>query len=235
MTEHEKLLEKIKKCLALSSSSNPHEAETALRQARKLMDAHDITVQDVQAAEVEECHARAGSAVYPANWETTLATKVGDIFGCKVLFSEAVPTGWGEKGQWRFIGCGADPDVAKYAFDVLVRQARQARKAHIHDKLKRCRPAIKTRRADLFSEGWVRSATGVIAAFCGTQQRRVAIDAYMSRNYPTLGALKSRDRNADRRLREHECNDYGAGCRAGRDAQLNRGVGSAADGRVALQ
>lgn len=31
-------LEKIKKCLALSQSSNAHEAESELRQARKLMD-----------------------------------------------------------------------------------------------------------------------------------------------------------------------------------------------------
>ena len=34
----ERALEKIKKCLALAESPNPNEAESALRQARKLME-----------------------------------------------------------------------------------------------------------------------------------------------------------------------------------------------------
>lgn len=43
MSERNKVLDKIRKCLALSTSSNEHEAAAALRQARKLMDAHGIT------------------------------------------------------------------------------------------------------------------------------------------------------------------------------------------------
>lgn len=233
MNDHGKILDKIKKCLALSSSSNPHEAEVALRQARKLMEAHSISTQDVRAAEAEERQTRAGAKTQPARWETALAMKVGDSFGCHVIFFGGLH--WNEKGQWCFVGCGADPEVAHYIFAVLFRQARRAREAHIQARLKRCRPAIKTRRADLFSEGWVHSVTGVIAAFRGTDRQRSAIDAYLAMHYPDLGTLKSRDRNDDRRLRDHECHDYAAGCESGRSTHLNRGVCGSEPRFVALQ
>ena len=54
MSDRDKILDKIKKCLALSASSNEHEAEAALRQARKMMETHGITDLDIQAAEAEE-------------------------------------------------------------------------------------------------------------------------------------------------------------------------------------
>ncbi len=233
MTGQDKILDKVKKCLALSSSSNVHEAEAALRQARKLMDAHSLTEEDVYAAEAAEHRSDAGAKSHPAHWETMLATQIADAFGSRVIFFGSAY--WGKKGRWCFIGCGPDPEIAHYAFDVLVLQARRARTSHIKAKLKRCKTAIKTRRADLFCEGWVRSVTGVIAAFCETPWKRFAIDAYMAKRYPDLGMLKSRDRNGDRRLRDHECNDYASGCESGRNARLNRGVNGSDQRFAALQ
>lgn len=221
MSDRAKILDKIKKCLALSASSNEHEAETALRQARKLMDAYDITELDVQAAEAEERRAQSAAKRTPANWETMLAMKVGDAFGCRVIFR----SGWSHVGEWCFIGCGAAPEIGHYAFTVMHRQAKRAREEHIKAKLKRCKVATKTRRADLFSEGWVRSVVGTIATFAGNERQSAAIDAYMGKHYPSLSNLKARDRNDGRQLRDHEYNDYAAGSRSGRDAQLNRGVG----------
>ena len=48
MSDRDKILDKIKKCLALSASSNEHEAEAALRQARKMMEANGITDLDIR-------------------------------------------------------------------------------------------------------------------------------------------------------------------------------------------
>lgn len=233
MTDQDKILDKVKKCLALSSSSNAHEAEAALRQARKLMEAHSLTEEDVHAAEASEHKSDAGAKFHPALWETMLATKIADAFGSRVIFFGSAY--WGEKGRWSFIGCGPDPEIAHYAFDVLVLQAKRARTSHIKTKLKRCKTAIKTRRADLFCEGWVRSVTGVIAAFCETQQKCVAIDAYMAKHYPDLATLKTRNRNDNRRFRDHECHDYAAGCESGRNARLNRGVSGSDQRFIALQ
>lgn len=220
MSERDKIIDKIKKCLALSASSNEHEAEAALRQARKLMEMHGVSELDVQAAEAEERRTKAGADRHPANWETALASKIGDAFGCRVIFASS----W-KGGEWCYIGCGASPEVAQYAFDVLLRQARRARAEHIKTRLNRCKTATKTRRADLFNEGWVRSVVSTITAFAGGEQQDVAIDAYVGKHYPTLRDLKARNRNDGRTLRDHEYDDYAAGGRAGRDAQLNRGVG----------
>jgi hypothetical protein len=222
MSENAKILDKIKKCLALSASSNEHEAAAALRQARKLMEAYGITDLDVQAAQAEERRAKAGAKSSPSNWESMLAVKVGDAFACKVVFSP----GW-RAGEWCFIGCGASPEVANYAFAVLNRQAKRAREEHIKTKLKRCKTATKTRRADLFSEGWVRSVTGAISAFTGSEQQTTAIDAFMVKHYPSLHTLKTRNRNDGRNLSDREIDDYAAGSRSGRDVQLNHGVGGA--------
>lgn len=222
MNDQTKILDKIKKCLALSASSNEHEAEAALRQARKLMEAHGVTDLDIQAADAAERREKAGVKGQPSSWETLLAMKVGEAFGCRVIFSNGV---MGLKGEWCFIGCGTAPEVAQYAFAVLHRQAKRARDGHIKTKLKRCKMATKTSRADLFSEGWVRSVVGAIAAFAGNERQVAAIDAYMSKRYPTLYSLKSRDRNDGRKLKDCEYDDYAAGGRSGKAAQLNRGVG----------
>lgn len=224
MTDNSKILDKIKKCLALSASSNEHEAAAALRQARKLMEAHDITDLDVQAAQAEERWAKAGAKAKPSSWENLLAAKVADAFCCKLVFRQG---NWSRPGDWCYIGCGAAPEVAHYTFAVLILQAKRAREVHIKTHLKRCKTATKTRRADLFSEGWVRSVTGAIESFAGTEQQTSAIAAYMCKNYPDLVDLKTRHRNDGRKLNERELDDYFAGSNSGRDVQLNRGVGGA--------
>lgn len=232
MTSRENIIAKIKKCLALSASSNEHEAAAALRQASKLMEAHGIDDLDIQASEAEERRAKSGAKSRPANWETMLAVKIGDAFGCEVIFAGP---GWSvSQGEWVFIGCGASPEVSHYAFAVLHRQAKRAREEHIKTRLKRCKLSTKTRRADLFSEGWVHSVVGKIAAFAGNEQQVGAIDAYMAKRYPALREMKTTDRNDGRKLRDHEYGDLFAGRTAGKDARLNRGV-DGADSRLALE
>lgn len=225
MNERERAIDKIKKCLALSASSNEHEAASALRQAKKLMEQFGVSDLDVQAAEASEKRSRAGAIKSPANWETCLASKIADAFGCRIIFCHD----WKKDcGEWVFIGTGAAPEVAEYAFKVLFRQAKAARAEHIKFRLKRCKAGTKTRRADLFSEGWVRAVTSLITQFSGGETKPEAIDAYMTSRYPALASLKSRDRNADRNLRQHEELDYYHGKNSGRDAQLIRGMGGVA-------
>lgn len=222
VADRDNIIDKIKKCLALSASSNEHEAAAALRQAKKLMEAHSISDLDVHAAEANEKRARAGAIKRPANWEAALANSIGDAFGCEVLFS----SNW-NYGEWTFIGTGAAPEVAEYSFKVLFRQAKASRAEHIKARLKRCKPATKTRRADLYCEGWVRSVTALITKFSGSDTNQKAVDAYMATRYPSLVDLQCRDRNADRNLNRHEEMDSWYGSQSGRNASLNRGVGGA--------
>lgn len=213
------IIDKIKKCLRLSSSSNEHEAASALRQAQKLMNEYGLTEEDIVASEISESIAKSGAKASPISWETYMANKIGSAFGCRVIFKRRF-----DAGHWSFVGSGAKPEVAQYAFAVLLRQARKARSAYINEKLKRCKRATKTKRADLFCHGWVISAAGVLHAFIGPADQAKAIESYMDRHYPSLITEKTRDRNVNKTLREHELNDFGAGHRSGKEAELNRGV-----------
>ena len=220
---NKKIIDRIKKCLALSKSSNEHEAAAALRQARALMERHNIDDADVLAHEAGEDHAKSGAKVNPVTWESFLASRIADAFGCQVIFAIS----YFEPGRWKFIGCDAAPEIAVYAFHVLHRQCKRARAEHLKTALKRCKRAVKVRRADLFCQGWIRAVADKIAALAGNEQQTRAIEAYIAKNYPALTGLESRNRNDGRNLRDHELDDLAAGHSCGRNAELNRGVNGA--------
>lgn len=220
----EKILDKIKKCLALAASANEHEAAAALRQAQKLMEQHGVTDQDVLASQAGEAGAKAGAVSKPAQWEAMLAGRIANAFGCELVFSRRTWT----TAEWRFIGTGAAPEVAAYAFQVLLRQARSARTNFIATALKRVRkPSVKTARADLFCEGWVKTAMRTVSGWSRTEDQAAAVTAYIESNYPSLGTLATCDRKPTN-LRDHHLNDFAQGTAAGRGAVLNRGVAAGA-------
>lgn len=52
--DKEKVLDKIKKCLALGKSANEHEAAQALKQAQALMPKYEISDADVALSDIGE-------------------------------------------------------------------------------------------------------------------------------------------------------------------------------------
>lgn len=219
----DRILDKIKKCLALAASGNEHEAAAAMRQAQKLMEQHGVSDRDVLASQAGESGTKAGAAAKPAQWEADLAVSVGDAFGCRVIFSQRYG------GTWVFIGFGATHEVASYAFAVLNRQARKARTDYIATALKRVqRASVKTARADLFCTGWVRTALSAVTAWTATPEQDAAVEAFLGVKYPSLQKLKTADRSP-KSLRDHQVNDLARGAAAGRSAVLNRGIGAGPD------
>lgn len=219
MTKDE-AIEKIKKCLALSASSNEHEAEAGLRQAQALMQKFGVDEKDLLAAGVSESLAKAGTAQKPPNWEAHLASKIAEAFGCDVIFKPSFTA-----NKWCFIGCGLSPEIAMYAFDVLFRQVKRQRAEHIKTKLKRCKTSTKTRRADLFCTGWVVSVTKTIREFAGSEEQTMQIQAYLEKKYATsIEKFEPKNRNQKNNLSDREYSDYAAGLANGRQAELNHGV-----------
>jgi hypothetical protein len=219
MTKKE-AIDKIKKCLALSASSNEHEAEVALRQARALIEKYGIDDAEMLASGASESFAKSGARTKPAQWESSLSSRIACAFGCEKLFVEGY-----DAGRWAFIGCGPSAEIASYAFQVLARQCKRARSAHIKAKLKRCSPATTVRRADLFCEGWVYAVAHKIDALVPSEQQEEVIEAYLTLNYPSLVTFKPTNRNAGRSLRESDHRDFNHGLNSGKNAELNRGVG----------
>ena len=226
--DQDQVLKKIKKCLALASSSNPHEAAAAMRQAQALMRQYGLEEADVLAAEASTADARATAGVRPPVWESNLVATVCDAFGVEVIFRQGVRrAGKRPPSQWSFIGCGPAPEVASYSFAVLLRQVRAARTEYIQSKLGRCKPATRTRRADLFARAWVLSVREQVVHFAQDLRHKAAIDAYMALHFPNTAALTVTDRHKDHdtdRLGMREMHDLRAGFVAGRDVRLNQGI-----------
>lgn len=222
-TEQQKALDKIKKCLKLAGSSNPNEAATALRQAQALMEKYNVNYADVLAADASASISPSTVKKKPLEWECYLARIASEAFSCKLVFSSSP---FAKKADWKFIGVGSMPELAAYAFSVLLRQVKRDRTEYIKTKLGRCGLANKTKRADVFCNAWVYQAGEKIVAIAPSKEASQAITAYMEKHYGKAGTLNPREsKTANSQVNYMDAH---AGLAAGRNANLNRGVDSSA-------
>lgn len=206
--------------LARSPGANEHEAALALEKARAQMEADGVTEPELLATAAAEHFTERGAASKVPKWEDSLAAAIGRTFGCDVIH---------HTGNWSFVGIDPCPEIAGYAFDVLHRQCQKARSEYLQSHLKRVKTrAIKTRRADLFCEGWIAAAIGKARAMARRPEDVDAIRALKATRYPNLSKLVPIDRIGGRRLRDHEERDQHRGRLSGADAELRVGVGVAA-------
>lgn len=219
-------LAKVKKCLALSKSAEPHEAAAALRQAQKLMREFGLDAHDVELAEVGESRVRATSNLHPL-WQVQLVDLVADAFGCHAIMGrDAVFCSHRSIRRVTdaiFIGIAPRHDLAAYAFQVLQRQCVRARQAHIQHQPKGCKPATKTARGDLFALGWVHGVEALVERFADADhQHEPLLEAYTQRHYPNTTEFEPLRRDVGRNVRD----DFHAGRVAGMAAKLHHGVGA---------
>lgn len=224
----EQALAKIKKCLALSKSANPHEAAAGLRQAQALMALHSISDTDVTLADVRHCAAPARYAEMLL-WESRLARLVADTFGCNMLHSSRLVKQFAgrlvKRSSYVFIGTSSAPEVASYAYDILSRQCAKSRLAHIRKQPKNCKPRTLIARGDEYALGWVTGVLDLLEKFAGTEKNCALLEQYMAQRYPDLKTITPKDRVTGRNTNE---NDWRAGIQAGRSVQLNRGLAAGA-------
>lgn len=222
--EKRKILSKIRKCLALAGSSNEHESATAMRQARALMDKYDLDHADVLAAEVSEAAAKASAKLKPADWEANLSSIVAHAFGCRVVFSGGR---YAAKGEWLFVGTGTTAEVGKYAFEVLLRQAKKARAEYVDTKLGRYKKSNKVRLGDMFCEAWVHAVSRMVRDFASPPKNEEVVKSFMAKKYGEIEELQTRDRNegiTKNHLKQAEIVAIISGRKAGKEAKLNRAV-----------
>lgn len=184
-SDRERRLAKIKKCLALSGSSNPNEAETALRQARKLMEELGLTMDDVEASCVSEVFHRTGNGEkrQAPTWVGMLANLVAESFSCTTLLKR----GAGGNGAL-FIGVDPAPELASYAFEVMYRQLTASRKKFLADNPLRRRARITRReQGALFIDGWLYAVSQTIRDFAGMDEETArSVNAYLAQRYPEI-------------------------------------------------
>lgn len=135
-SDKDKLLRKIKKLLALSKSTNPHEAASALAMAQKLMTENQLNQSQV---EFSQTHSKQKTAMKSARYVHMLISVVTKAFGVEGYLSNAYPgNDYGEnKMHVVFYGAEERPEIASYCFDVLYRRLQAARKAFLDTQSKR--------------------------------------------------------------------------------------------------
>lgn len=209
-------ISKIKKCLALARSSEPHEAAAALRQAQKLMAEYGVSDLDVQLADCAEAASKPVAGRKVKAWQAQLAHVVKDAFGCMMLIST------GRESRFVFIGLHAAAEVATYAFEVLERQCKKARSAHVAKQPAACKPITKTARGDAFATGWVHGVRANVQPMVNGVEQAL-LENYLQAYYPNLGKAALSRRDVGRNVRD---SSYAEGAIAGRQAQLHAGVGA---------
>lgn len=168
MSTSDRILRKIEKCLALSRSSNEHEAAAALRQAKTLMEKHQLTMTDVEMNKIDVATLGRAATRKPPRWKSDLFGVVARAFGCSLFF---------RGGQIVLVGKAPGPDVAKYAADVLLRQLALDKKTFLREHVTGntlLDRAEKIRIGKGYSEGWVCGCRSIVETFAAaiTQNER---------------------------------------------------------------
>lgn len=181
--DKEKVLDKIKKCLALGKSANEHEAAQALKQAQALMLKYEISDADVVLSDIREQSGARKMAFKLAEWQWSVANMVADVFGCECYMLGKT---------MMFYGLGNRAEIASYAFDVVYRQISAARR----EFLKTCRarkPSNRTYLADQFCNGWMMGAWGVVKEFEMSDDEKAVMADYKRKKHPHIDKAVVRD------------------------------------------
>lgn len=222
--DQDRILDKIKKCLemAKSKTANANEAEIALRQARKLMDAYSLEMGDVLASMACEAKIEAGSEGEPPAWRVRLAQVCAHAFGTRLIISAMQVGLWRSVGAFIFVGCAAAPELSGYAYQVLERQLQKARRDFLQlPNNKRCKRSTKVARGDHFANGWIDAVYHKVDEFAGVEDNIAeAIEAYMAKHHANLGKFEMKRR----KLKTRDEGAAEAGYQAGKSAQLHQAI-----------
>lgn len=147
-----KVIERIKKCLALAQSDNPNEAATAMRQAQKLMREYNLTEASLHISNINENTVKFGNGARRApEWMNKLAGTCALAFDCHVIFST---NRFLNQKQIIYVGIGEAPKMAEYCYEVLARQLVHARNEYCK-KLKILHGQVSRIYSNSFALGWV--------------------------------------------------------------------------------
>jgi len=221
MAEIDKIKDKIKKLFALSKSSNPNEAATALAMAQKLMEEHGLIKTDIPTLDVNEDEAPRGSGDKPPLHEVHLVRSIAEAFGCKVMLNQEFDrVNLVSRNTYKFIGIDYRPQVASYIATVLFRKLKKARAEYIKSLYRVRSRNTKIRRGDEFSKGWVSIVVQKLKAFAGTPEEEMALEMYMKK-YENAPSVSGIDRKG---IGRYGFQDWYHGRKAGSGVEIQHGI-----------
>jgi len=180
-TRREKLISKLKKCLALSASPEPHEAAAALRHAQKLMRELDLTEADLLGLELADALVKTREGFGACRTMNFLASIIQDTFGVQCIF-ERNP-GSANRLNVRYVGPRDRVLMAEYSHKVVWR-AMQASWDTVLMKW----PLLKgnSGKRQAFHIGWLCGVREKIEALVPSDEETAAVNSWIARKYGEL-------------------------------------------------
>lgn len=128
----ERVIRKIKRCLALSASSNETEAATAMRQAQALMREYRLTEVDVRLSDVGEVQSQKYRVNRRPTWDRQLSAIVARAFSVRPLDVRHWDKAAGRVvSRAQFVGVTPTPQIAMYAYEALLAKLTLARREYV--------------------------------------------------------------------------------------------------------
>lgn len=189
--DNKKIIEKIKKCLALSKSPNEYEAAQALKHAQKLMEIYGLNNVDIELGKIAFIDTPCNKTF--SKWQLQLLGLIQYAFGCG-CYQKINILG---KAELRWYGFNNKAEIASYAYEVLLRQIKKARREFMNTHLKRVRVAKnKTLRGDKFCEGWVLGTAHALTEREANKNEQNALDEWLKINLDNPKTIRPRTSSA---------------------------------------
>ena len=219
--ERDRILRRIRACLRLAGSPEPHEAAAALRQAQAWMRRYGLTREEVELASADT--ATGSRALKPRAWVATLIHVVAGAFAVHPIYR---PVRRGE-ARVEFIGRGDSATVAVYAYEVLRRQLARDRALQLR-KMRRLKRSTRIRRAEAYCEGWVSAVAERVRDMARGLPSKEEVGRYLAMRGCSTEMVETHSRKLDKR----DLAAIIAGMADGAGAVLHHGAGGTDVARI---
>jgi hypothetical protein len=124
MSIENKVLERVKKMIALGNDAAATEAEreTALRMAYNLLAKYNLSISDLPSDQDNEARERQDVVISADRWARSLAQAVAKLFFCKYFYSG---TGTSGKDKHCFVGRQSNVITARYMSEFLIKSVKR--------------------------------------------------------------------------------------------------------------
>jgi len=245
MTEQKKgkIIDKIKKLISLSTSSNEHEAALAASMAQDLLNKYNLSMTEVERNEEEVGEEGIYLGGKVPTWVGQLFLNVGKMFNLKTIISYSGGSRYSNKGRkaiYNWIGTELDRQTSKFIFEYLretierlsENYASKEMKYGFHKRgsklsIKRSyqlgafyslRDNIDKMIKEKMEATKVESSSSALVHL--KNQKDIAVQSYMAKKYPVLGVKKTSGSIGD-------LAGYNQGSIDGKSISINKGVNGA--------
>ena len=157
----ERVIERVRKLLALSNSSNEHEAALAAAHAQRLLAEHNLAISELEMREEGAGEAELYVAKTVPKWLSSLFAVVANAFDCLAIVVNST-----DAGRLRFIGVGEDPAVAVCTLQFLMQELRRLATGYLRQQqtaVEQLSPANRRRIRDSYLLGGVQGVQQALA------------------------------------------------------------------------